>query len=52
MIAISSTETLISLYKPDKIFPIRVSYAAEEESPAPISTSLVIYALNPPILYP
>ena len=36
------------LYNPDKIVPINVSKAADEDNPAPINTSLVTYALKPP----
>ena len=34
-------ENGVSLYKPDNMVPINVSKAADEERPAPISTSLV-----------
>ena len=40
------------LYSPDTTVPISVSNVADEDSPEPESTSLVIYAQNPPILYP
>ena len=50
--AISTEEIFISLYNPERIVPITASNAADEDRPAPTNTSLVMYALNPPTLYP
>ena len=50
--AISTGEMVMLLKSPERIVPIRVSNAAEDERPAPFNTSLVMQALNPPILKP
>ena len=49
---IEADDIFPALYICDCIVPISVSNAADDESPAPIGTSLVINASNAPVLKP
>ena len=42
----------VLLYRPERMTPTRDSNEADEDRPLPPKTSLVTYALNPPVLNP